>query len=165
MLHIKFQGYRSFGPGEHEFQILNHIWAWRQFWLYYFFRSGHLKIPSCYKLLDLFGVQLVVSFAPVFQWYCLHPWVLRVSQYVSVEFSSLTHRRSWFIDGFAKIFMRSKRFESLQKLRARVWISKPRLSPHAYSSNLLLTVPRRYFCCGSSEKRVMSVCIRSLARW
>ena len=33
------------------------------------------------------------------------------------------------------------------------------------SSNLLLTVPRRYFCYGSSMLLVMSVCIWSRATW
>ena len=32
-------------------------------------------------------------FSPVFQWYCFHSEVLRMSQYVSVESSSLTHHR------------------------------------------------------------------------
>ena len=32
-------------------------------------------------------------------------------------------------------------------------------------SNLLLTVPRRYFCCGSSMLHVMSVCACSSAIW
>ena len=32
-------------------------------------------------------------------------------------------------------------------------------------SNLLLTVPRRYFCCGSSVLHVMSVYIWPLAIW
>ena len=32
-------------------------------------------------------------------------------------------------------------------------------------SNLLLTVPRRYFCCCSSVLHVMSVCIWFLAIW
>ena len=31
--------------------------------------------------------------------------------------------------------------------------------------NLFLTVPRRYFCCGSPVLHVMSVCIWSLAIW
>ena len=33
------------------------------------------------------------------------------------------------------------------------------------SSNLLLTVPRRYFCCGSSVLHIMSICIWSVAIW
>ena len=32
-------------------------------------------------------------------------------------------------------------------------------------SNLLLTVPKWYFCCGSAVLHVMSVCIWSLAIW
>ena len=44
--------------------------------------------------------------------------------------------------------MRTKCFEPLQKLRA---------------SNLLLTVPGRYFCCGSSMIHVIYVCIWSSA--
>ena len=32
-------------------------------------------------------------------------------------------------------------------------------------TGLLLTIPRRYFCCGSSVLHVMSVCIRSSAKW
>ena len=56
--------------------------------------------------------------------------------------------------------MRTKRFESLQKLRARVWIQYNAFKPPSY---LLLTVPRWYFCCGSSMLRVMSICIWSLA--
>ena len=33
------------------------------------------------------------------------------------------------------------------------------------TDNLFLTVPRRYFCCGSSVLHAMSVCIWSSAIW
>ena len=58
--------------------------------------------------------------------------------------------------------MRTNRLESLQKLRARVWILLNAFKP---PSHLLLTVSRRYFCCDASVLHVMSVCIRSLAIW
>ena len=58
--------------------------------------------------------------------------------------------------------MRTKRFESLRKLKARVCIQLNAFKP---PSNLLLTVRRWYFCCGSSVLHVMSVCIWSLAIW
>ena len=44
--------------------------------------------------------------------------------------------------------MRTKCLEPLRERRARFG-----------SSNLLLTIPRRYFCYGSSEVQVMFVCI------
>ena len=43
--------------------------------------------------------------------------------------------------------------------------SKTSLSPKPPPSNLLLTVPRLYFCCGSSMLHVMSECIWSSAIW
>ena len=58
-----------------------------------------------------------------------HPRVLQVSQNVSVESSSLTHHRPYhdlfvpYVDSLIgeEIFMRTKCFEPLQMLRARVW--------------------------------------------
>ena len=58
--------------------------------------------------------------------------------------------------------MQPRRFESLQKLRARICIQKKRLYAPPIS-NQLLTVPRRYSCCGSSGLHFMTVCIWSLA--
>ena len=53
----------------------------------------------------------------------------------------------------------------VEKQRARFGSSETCLSPPPTLSNLLLTVPRRYFCCGSSVLHIMSVCIWSLAIW
>ena len=63
--------------------------------------------------------------------------------------------------------MRTKCFEPLQKLRARVWIQQKCLSfpeprPH---SDLLLTVPRRYF---GNDSSLMFCCLLvcgMLGRW
>ena len=61
-------------------------------------------------------------------------------------------------------FMRTICFEPLRKQRARFGPSKACLKPSPNPSNLILTIPRRYFCCGSSMLHVvMSVCIWSPA--
>ena len=67
-----------------------------------------------------------------------------MSQYVSVESSSLNHYMpySWFIvscvDSLigSETFMQAECFESLQKQRARVWIQKIQSN---FPSNLLPT--------------------------
>ena len=55
--------------------------------------------------------------------------------------------------------------ETLQKQRVRFGSINTCLSPLPPHSKLLLTVPRRYFCCGSSMLHVTSVCIWSSAIW
>ena len=43
--------------------------------------------------------------------------------------------------------------ETITEAEGEVWFNPPP------PCNLLLTVPRQYFCCGSSVLHVMSVCI------
>ena len=49
----------------------------------------------------------------------------------------------------------------LQKLRARLGTHKTGLSPPRI---FILTVPRRYFCCGSLVLLVLDVCIYTLVQ-
>ena len=65
---------------------------------------------------------------------------------------------SFFVDLFSELYWFGE-VERLQKQR----VSKTCLPPPPTPSNLLLTVPRRYFYCGSSMLHVMSVCIWSSA--
>ena len=110
----------------------------------------------------------------LFQWYCFTPWVLRVSQYVSVESSSLTHHRPnswfvctlfWFIDGLGNLYADQTFWITAEGKGEGLDPVKRVLKKISPPSNLLLTIPMRYFCCGSSVLHVMSVCIWSLAMW
>ena len=96
------------------------------------------------------------------------------SQHVSVESSSLLHYSiylwficspRWSIDELENLHADRTTvcFEPWQKPRARLGTRKTGLSrPHP--SILILTVPRRYFCCGSLLLLVLAVRIYTLVQ-
>ena len=93
------------------------------------------------------------------------------SQHVSVEPSSLFHHSIylwficfpwWSIDELENLHTARTTvcFKPWQKPRARLGIRKTGLSPPP--SILILTIPRRYFCCGSLLLLVLAVRIYTL---
>ena len=118
------------------------------------------------------GVQLLVFFFQCFSGLLDTPWISRCrSQHVSVESTSLFHHSVylwficfpwWSIDELENLHADRTTvcFEPWQKPRARLG-TRNRFKP---PSILILTVPRRYFCCGSLLLLVLAVRIYTLVQ-
>ena len=136
---------------------------------------GKKKLQKWGSTVFFFFFFFCFFLAPVFQWCCSTP---KGSPVVSVESSSLLYHSiylwficfpRWSIIGELENLHADRTtvcFEPWQKLRARLGTRKTGLNPpHTHTHSIfILTVPRRYFCCGSLLLLVLAVRIYTLVR-